>query len=158
MTNPAIFADRAQAGKADETQQLAPKFDANGLITAVACDWKTNEVLMVAFMNAETLKMTIEIGEAVYWSRSRSEIWHKGQTSGNTQKIREILIDCDQDCLVLKVEQAGDAACHTGRRSCFYRAVPFGDAALKQGMTSPLNLRVVDDERKFDPEAVYGKK
>lgn len=149
------FADRNSV-KADECDVFAPKFDANGLITAVACDYKTNEVLMVAFMNAQTLAMTIEIGEAVYWSRSRQEVWHKGQTSGNMQKVKEILVDCDQDCLIVKVEQVGGAACHTGRRSCFYRQVPVGDQVPAGVKTMP--LKEIDSDKLFDPEEVYREK
>lgn len=101
---------------------LAPKWDANGLVTAVASDAATGELLMVAHMNAEALAATLATGEAHYWSRSRQELWHKGATSGHTQRIVEIRIDCDQDALWLKVEPAGPA-CHTGERSCFYRIV-----------------------------------
>lgn len=120
---------RIRFGLRDDRKQVelgevfAPKFDANGLITAVAVDASTGDVLMVAYMNEESLKMTLALGEAVYYSRSRKEIWHKGATSGNTQKIVEILTDCDQDALVLKVEQTGSGACHTGARTCFYRRV-----------------------------------
>lgn len=124
-----------------------PKFDAQGLISAIAVDAETNQVLMVAFMNQESLAMTLEKGEAIYWSRSRQELWHKGATSGAVQKVVEILTDCDQDALVLRVEQAGGAACHSGRRSCFYRRVLDG-----------ATLAEVDSERLFDPEEVYGKK
>jgi phosphoribosyl-AMP cyclohydrolase len=104
---------------------LAPKWDANGLVTAVASDAATGELLMVAHMNAEALAATLATGEAHYWSRSRQELWHKGATSGHTQRIVEIRIDCDQDALWLKVEPAGPA-CHTGERSCFYRIVTDG--------------------------------
>ena len=101
---------------------LDPKWDAQGLVTAVASDAATGELLMVAHMNAEALAATLATGEAHYWSRSRRELWHKGATSGHTQRIVEIRIDCDQDALWLKVEPAGPA-CHTGERSCFYRIV-----------------------------------
>lgn len=101
---------------------LTPRFDANGLIAAVAVDASDGEVLMLAWMNDEALRLTIETGEAVYWSRSRQELWRKGATSGHTQKVVELRIDCDQDAVVLKVEQSG-AACHTGERSCFYRLI-----------------------------------
>jgi phosphoribosyl-AMP cyclohydrolase len=96
------------------------KFDENGLIPAVVQDAQTNAVLMVAYMNAESLRLTLETGEAVFWSRSRHELWHKGATSGNTQRVQEIRVDCDADTLLLRVEPAG-AACHTGEYSCFYR-------------------------------------
>ncbi len=101
---------------------LDPKWDAAGLVTAVATDAASGEVLMVAHMNAQALAATLATGEAVYWSRSRAELWHKGATSGHTQRIVEIRIDCDQDALWLRVEPVGPA-CHTGERSCFYRRV-----------------------------------
>lgn len=110
---------------------LAPKWDANGLVTAVASDAATGELLMVAHMNAEALAATLATGEAHYWSRSRQLLWHKGATSGHTQRIVEIRIDCDQDALWLKVEPAGPA-CHTGKRSCFYRIVT-GDGLMPAG-------------------------
>lgn len=107
-----------------------PKFDADGLIPAIAQDFSTGQVLMLAYMNSESLKMTLELGQAVYYSRSRREIWHKGATSGQFQIVHEILVDCDQDAVVLKVEQLGGGACHTGAKSCFYRAV-MPDQTLK---------------------------
>ena len=106
----------------EESLFFTPKFNADGLIPAIAQDFKTGEILMLAYMNEKSLKLTIETGEAVYWSRSRQALWKKGETSGHIQKIREMLIDCDQDCLLLKIEQTGPA-CHTNRPSCFYRAV-----------------------------------
>jgi phosphoribosyl-AMP cyclohydrolase len=96
------------------------KFDEKGLITAVVQDQQTREVLMVAWMNRESVRLTQQLGEAVFWSRSRQEIWHKGATSGNTQKVSQILVDCDGDTLVLLVEPNGPA-CHTGAQTCFYR-------------------------------------
>ena len=116
---------------------LSPKFDAAGLVTAVVTDAARGELLMVAHMNAEALTKTIETGQAHYWSRSRGELWRKGETSGNTQTVVEMRIDCDQDAVWLKVDVAGDGAtCHTGARSCFYRRVEIGDGRL-----------VRDDER-----------
>ena len=107
---------------------LAPRFDANGLIAVVATHAETGEVLMFAHMNAEALARTLELGEAVYFSRSRGEIWHKGATSGQIQKIVEMRIDCDQDCIWLKVLPQGDGgACHVGFRSCFYRVIEAGE-------------------------------
>lgn len=106
----------------DETRELRPNFDANGLIAAVAQDSSTGEVLMLAWMNAEALQQTISSGRATYWSRSRGALWMKGETSGNVQQVLEIRVDCDQDAIVLIVEQTG-GACHTGRQSCFYRVV-----------------------------------
>ncbi len=102
------------------TEELAARFDANGLIPAVVQDAQTGQVLMVAWMNAESLQLTLQTREAVFWSRSRKELWHKGATSGNVQRVREIWIDCDADTLLLKVDPAGPA-CHTGATSCFYR-------------------------------------
>lgn len=134
-----------------ETLTFAPKFDEKGLITAVAIDQETKEVLMLAYMNEESLKLTLEKKEAVYYSRSRQEIWHKGATSGHTQTVHEILTDCDQDALILKVSQHGAGACHTGRKSCFYRAVDL------QNSEQPA-LTMEDDDRTFDPAQVYGEK
>ena len=106
--------------------KFQPKFDASGLVTCVATDAVSGEVLMVAHMNAEALHKTIESGDAWYFSRSRNSLWRKGETSGHTQRVIEMRIDCDQDAVWIKVEQTG-AACHTGRRSCFYRAVKGGE-------------------------------
>lgn len=101
---------------------LTPRFDANGLIAAVATHAHTGEILMLAWMNAEALKLTIDTGEAHYWSRSRQALWKKGETSGQVQKVRELRVDCDQDAVWIKVDPQGDGgACHTGARSCFYR-------------------------------------
>lgn len=111
----------------DETPELRPRFDANGLIAAIAQDADTGEVLMLAWMNADALQQTMRTGRATYWSRSRGEIWVKGETSGHTQEVIEIRIDCDQDAVLLKVRQTG-GACHTGRESCFYRRI--GEAGL----------------------------
>lgn len=114
----------------EEGEQFAPRFDANGLITCVTTDAATGELLMVAHMNAEALQRSIETGEAWYWSRSRAQLWHKGDTSGQIQTIVEMRVDCDQDALWLKVNVAGDGGCcHTGRRSCFYRVKPLRDEA-----------------------------
>lgn len=106
----------------DEAKELRPKFNSDGLIPAVAQDSATGEVLMMAWMNEEALRQTVETGEATYFSRSRGKLWRKGETSGNTQSVDQILIDCDQDTLLLKVSQKGPA-CHTDRKSCFYRKV-----------------------------------
>ena len=108
-------------------ETLTPRFDANGLIAAVATHADTGEVLMLAWMNAEALDRTLTTGEAHYWSRSRRELWHKGATSGQVQKVAEVRIDCDQDAVWLKVRPQGDGgACHTGARSCFYRVIEGG--------------------------------
>ncbi len=113
--------------KIEEISTLKPKFNSDGLIPAVAMDFKTKEPLMLAYMNAESLQKTLEIQQAVYYSRSRQEIWHKGATSGQYQKIHSIKIDCDQDALILYVEQLGAGACHTGRSGCFYRDIDLID-------------------------------
>ena len=108
-------------------REIAPRFDANGLIAAIATDADSGEVLMFAWMNAEALRKTLDTGEAHYWSRSRNELWHKGATSGQIQKVAEIRFDCDQDAVLLKVHPQGDGgACHVGFRSCFYRVVEDG--------------------------------
>lgn len=117
---------------AEETRVLTPRWNADGLIAAIAQDVRTSEVLMLAWMNETALRATLETGRAVYWSRSRQALWAKGDTSGHYQRVVEVRIDCDQDAVLLKVEQTG-AACHTGRRSCFYRvasAVPGTDPVL----------------------------
>lgn len=111
---------------------LTPRFDANGLITAVAQDARTGEVLMVAHMNAEALARTIATGQAWYWSRSRRALWRKGATSGHTQEVVELRVDCDQDAVLLRVIQTG-AACHTGARGCFYRRLGGGRLAPREG-------------------------
>jgi phosphoribosyl-AMP cyclohydrolase len=116
---PAPSADKAVL---EEGSAFTPRFDANGLVTAVATDADSGEVLMVAHMNAEALALSIETGIAHYWSRSRKSLWKKGETSGNFQQITEIRVDCDQDAVWIKVRPQGDkSTCHTGRRTCFYR-------------------------------------
>ena len=109
--------------KIDKTTTLSPNFDKDGLIAAIAQDHTTREILMLAWMNKEAFYKTIETGEAWYWSRSRNELWHKGATSGAIQTVHEIRIDCDQDAVILSIDQNGTGACHTGRESCFYRRV-----------------------------------
>ncbi|MEQ3650607.1 phosphoribosyl-AMP cyclohydrolase [Hyphomonas sp.] len=113
----------------DETRELRPKFNADGLIAAIAQDTGTGEVLMLAWMNADALAATIETGQATYWSRSRQALWVKGETSGHVQQVVDIRVDCDQDAVLLKVNQTG-GACHTGRASCFYRIVEDGGRSL----------------------------
>lgn len=116
----------------EEGTVLSPRFDANGLVTVVATEADSGAVLMVAHMNAEALKRSVETGEAWYWSRSRQELWHKGATSGQIQTIVEMRVDCDQDALWIKVKVAGDGGCcHTGRCSCFYRVQPLRGEAQK---------------------------
>lgn len=121
------------------------KYDSNGLIPCVAQDAETGEVLMVAYMNKDSLRDTIEKKLASYWSRSRQKYWVKGESSGNTQEVREIRLDCDKDCVLIKIKQNGGAACHTGMRSCFFNKVT--DNGL-----------VTDGVQVFDPDQVYGKK
>jgi len=101
-------------------------WSADGLVPAIAQDAESGDILMVAWMNREAFRQTVELGEAVYWSRSRKKLWHKGEESGHTQKVREIRLDCDEDVVLLKVEQSGGIACHTGRRSCFFQKLEDG--------------------------------
>ena len=146
-----VFAPRGAKAEVEEGLAFAPKFDADGLIPALAMDAVTREPLMLAYMNAESLRRTVAIGEAVYWSRSRQEFWHKGATSGHTQRIVEIRTDCDQDALILMVEQVGAGACHTGRNSCFYRKV------VASSHDATAKLEWIGPGKSFDPSEVYGK-
>ena len=147
------FGSRDSVEQVEEGRTLAPKFDAAGLIPCVTTDHASGELLMHAYMNAEALARTIELGEAVYWSRSRQTLWHKGATSGLTQIVKELRIDDDQDCVWLRVDVQGGASCHVGYRSCFYRTVPVGaDAADKDA----LPLEFTETEKVFDPRQVYG--
>ena len=136
----------------EEGLRLSPRFGPDGLVTCVATDAASGDILMVAHMNAEALRRTIESGEAWYFSRSRQALWRKGESSGHTQRVVEMRVDCDQDAVWIKVEQAGSGACHTGRRSCFYRAVPLG----QKGEGIALEFR--EAGRAFDPGAVYEPK
>ena len=130
---------------AEEGTTFAPKFDAHGLVIAIAQEAGSGRVLMVAHMNAEALRLTIETGIAHYWSRSRQSLWKKGESSGELQQVIEMRTDCDQDAILISVEQQGrGAACHTGRKSCFYRIV--ADA---------VTLRDSGEARLFDPKDVY---
>jgi phosphoribosyl-AMP cyclohydrolase len=138
----------AEINDIEEGLTLQPKFDASGLVTCVATDVATSEVLMVAHMNDEALRKTIATGEAWYFSRSRNALWRKGETSGHIQRVVEMRLDCDQDAIWIRVEQTG-AACHTGRRSCFYRQVTAGEGGTQ--------LSFVDADRLFDPSSVYRK-
>ena len=150
------FKPRRSIEQVEESDELAPKFDDRGLITVVTTDADSGELLMQGYMNEEALSKSIQTGEAHYWSRSREVLWHKGATSGFVQKIRELLIDDDQDCVWLRVEVTGGASCHVGYRSCFYRSVPVGDdyaAAQKDG---DIDLRWTETEKVFDPVDVYG--
>ncbi|WP_186421092.1 phosphoribosyl-AMP cyclohydrolase [Bosea sp. CS1GBMeth4] len=125
-----IFPTLSSKAEIEEGTVLAPRFDRDGLVTCVATEATSGEVLMVAHMNAESLRLSIETGEAWYWSRSRKALWRKGETSGQIQTIVEMRLDCDQDAIWIKVRVGGDGGCcHTGRRSCFYRVKPVGAAA-----------------------------
>ena len=146
MSENTPFAPPGTAAELEEGTAFTPKFDADGLVTCVATDARSGEVLMVAHMNAEALAKTIATGEAWYFSRTRRALWRKGETSGHTQRVVEMRVDCDQDAVWIKVEQVG-GACHTGRPSCFYRAVQVG-----KGGAVVLEFR---GERVFDPKKVY---
>jgi phosphoribosyl-AMP cyclohydrolase len=138
----------AEINDREEALKFQPKFDAAGLVTCVATDAGSGEVLMVAHMNEEALRKTISSGEAWYFSRSRNSLWRKGETSGHGQRVVEMRMDCDQDAVWIRVEQTG-AACHTGRRSCFYRKVGGGEGGAQ--------LSFVEADRLFDPAKVYGQ-
>ncbi|TXS93906.1 phosphoribosyl-AMP cyclohydrolase [Parahaliea maris] len=126
------------------SQAASLKWNEQGLVPAIAQDWQTGEVLMLAWMNREALELTVREGRAIYWSRSRGALWRKGESSGNVQQLKELRIDCDADTVLMKVEQVGDIACHTGRRSCFYQRLENGEWQV----TDPVLQ---------DPEAIYGK-
>ena len=144
------FEKRKSIEQVEESDELAPKFDANGLIPVVTTDFSSGEVLMQGYMNEEAFKKTIILGEAVYFSRSRKSLWHKGKTSGLIQKIKEIRIDDDQDCVWLRVDVQGGASCHVGYRSCFYRSIPLDNN------NSKIILKFEEKEKVFDPDKVYG--
>ncbi|MDA7688207.1 phosphoribosyl-AMP cyclohydrolase [Pelagibacteraceae bacterium] len=146
-----MFKDRKSIEQVEESNELAPKFDENGLIVVTTIDSQSNEILMVGYMNHEALKKTIVTKEAHYFSRSRNMIWHKGASSGYVQKIDEILIDDDQDALCIKVNIGENgASCHVGYKSCFYRKIDLEDTANKEG------LEFTTEEKVFDPNVVYG--
>lgn len=147
------FKERLTVEQVEEAYDLAPKFQENGLIPVVTTDFASGELLMHGYMNEEALKKTIELGEAVYYSRSREALWHKGATSGLTQIIKEMRIDDDQDCVWLRVEVQGNgASCHVGYRSCFYRSIPTGDEFSKKDG----ELIFEESKKVFDPKEVYG--
>ena len=145
------FKKRVSVKQVEESVDLAPKFDENGLIPVVTTDYMSGEVLMQGYMNEDSFKKTIIIGEAVYYSRSRKTLWHKGKTSGLVQVIKEIRIDDDQDCVWLRVNVKGGASCHVGYRSCFYRSIPFGNQQKESQ-----ELRFEEKEKVFDPKDIYG--
>lgn len=152
-----LFETRSSVEQVEESDQLAPKFDAQGTIPCVTMHAGTREVLMFAFMNEEALKLTIETGLAHYWSRSRQKLWKKGESSGMYQHVQRMLIDDDQDCVVIEVTLdtpsvgGAEASCHVGYRSCFYREVP-----IQADLSTPIQLRFIESEKSFDPLAVYG--
>jgi phosphoribosyl-AMP cyclohydrolase len=152
VTRPKASPPPAEKADIEEGTAFSPKYDANGLIPVVVTSAANGEVLMFAYMNDEALALTIETGEAQFWSRSRKRLWRKGEESGNTMRVTELRTDCDQDALWLKVELGGaEACCHTGRKSCFYRTLPIG-----KGAAAGVALTFVESERLFDPDKVYG--
>ena len=146
-----MFKKRENVADIEEGNLFSPKFDQNGLITVIATDYKTGEVLMQGFMNDESLKKTIETKEAHYWSRSRKEVWHKGETSGFVQKVVELRIDDDQDSIWMSVNIGKGSSCHVGYKSCFYRSVPLGDIKNSE----KIKMEFKEKKKKFDPEIVY---
>jgi len=149
--NEIKFEKRKSIEQVEESTELAPKFDKDGLIPVVTTDFNSGEVLMQGYMNEEAFKKTIDLKEAVYFSRSRKTLWHKGKTSGLIQKVKEIRIDDDQDSVWLKVEVIGGASCHVGYRSCFYRSIP-----LEDQNSIELKLKFEETKKVFDPDEVYG--
>ena len=150
MNTPFKSSDGFSKSELESGDFFAPRFDEKGLITVVTTDFDDNTVLMVAYMNAEALRLTLETGIAHYWSRSRNSLWKKGETSGNMQQVLEMRTDCDQDVIVLKV-RTGDtgANCHTGRKSCLYRIVRYDKDS---GATLVMDE---SDQPRFDPDQVY---
>ena len=146
-----MFKKRESVFEVEEGKYLSPKFDENGLIPVITTDHKTGEVLMHGYMNLEAIKKTIETGEAHYWSRSRKSVWHKGKTSGFTQKVIQIRIDDDQDSIWLNVDIGNGASCHVGYKSCFYRSVPLGKIIEPE----KIEMKFEEKEKKFDPKEVY---
>ena len=152
MSKEKFFEERKTIDQVEESTSFAPKFDKNGLIPVVTTDYESGETLMHGFMNKEALQKTIELGEAVYYSRSRKILWHKGKISGLIQTIKEIRIDDDQDSVWLRVNVHGGSSCHVGYRSCFYRSVPFGKSIENN---NKLVLKFTETEKVFDPKEVY---
>ena len=146
-----MFKKRDNIKEVEEGKYLSPKFDENGLIPVVTTDFRTGELLMLGYMNDKALKKTIETKEAYYWSRSRKNIWHKGQVSGFIQKVKEIRIDDDQDSVWLSVDIGSGSSCHVGYRSCFYRSIPLGKIKNEE----ELEMEFKETEKTFDPEKVY---
>jgi phosphoribosyl-AMP cyclohydrolase len=152
VSETSIFAPRTSTEQVEEGRMFAPQFDAAGLIPCIVTDAATAEVLMLAHMNQEAVAKTLTTGEAWYYSRSRAKLWRKGETSGHTQRVVEMRVDCDQDTLLIRVEQVGAGACHTGRPTCFYRTVPLKQDDVRR---VALDFR---EEKVFDPVKVYGAK
>ena len=146
-----MFKKRDNIKEVEEGKYLAPKFDENGLIPVITSDFQTGDILMHGYMNSEALKKTIETEEAHYWSRSRKEIWHKGQVSGFIQKVKEIRIDDDQDALWISVDIGSGGSCHVGYRSCFYRSIPI----KKISNSEKIELEFKEKNKLFDPKKVY---
>ncbi len=149
-----MFKKRENVADIEEGNLLSPKFNNDGLIPVITTDFKTKEVLMQGFMNSEALKKTIETKEAHYWSRSRKEVWHKGETSGFVQKVVEMRIDDDQDSIWMTVDLGDGASCHVGYKSCFYRSITLG----KIKNTEKVKINFKEKKKKFDPEVVYKNK
>jgi len=150
------FQERRAVEQVEEGTALAPKFDDHGLFAAVTTDAESGELLMQGYMNDEALRKTIATGEAHYYSRSRDTLWHKGATSGLVQKVDELMVDDDQDCIWLKVSVAGGASCHVGYRSCFYRRVPVAEEYADKQRDGQVDLEFTDTDKVFDPKEVYG--
>jgi phosphoribosyl-AMP cyclohydrolase len=146
-----MYRKRDNIKEVEEGKYLEPKFDKNGLIPVIASDFKTGDMLMHGYMNAQALKKTIETKEAHYWSRSRRKIWHKGLISGFKQKVKELRIDDDQDSVWMIVDIGKGASCHVGFRSCFYRSIPLG----KIQNTKKIKMKFKEEKKNFDPKIVY---
>ena len=153
---PTRFQERRSVEQVEEGADLAPKFDERGLITAVTTDAESGELLMQGYMNEDALRQTIATGEAHYYSRSRDTLWHKGATSGLVQKVVDLMIDDDQDCIWLKVSVTGGASCHVGYRSCFYRRIAVADEYATKQQDGRIDLEFTDTTKVFDPKEVYG--
>ena len=149
-----VFPARTSSADIELGTTLQPKFGSDGLIPCITTDHLTNEVLMFAFMNAESLALTLATGKASYWSRSRNKLWVKGEESGNAQLVKELRVDCDQDVILLKVDNVGGASCHNGYKSCFYRELAAG---ANSDAAASIKLEFAA-RRIFDPATVYKKK
>jgi Phosphoribosyl-AMP cyclohydrolase len=136
----------------EEGSDFLPNFNQDGLLPVIVIDHQTNQVLMFAYTNAEALHLTLSTKQAHFYSRSRKKIWQKGEQSGNVQLVKQVYIDCDQDTLIFAVEQIGQAACHTGRRSCFYRVLEY-----EPNNPTQTRLKIIDNHKFFDPQEVYSQ-